>query len=215
MLLIRDRVGICPLFYTIDQGQLVFGSEVKALKPALSNGLSLSAEALDQIFTFWAPVSPHTIFKNVFEVPPGHMMVVDRSTIKSIQYWEWSYDEDFSQASEEQSIGELHDLLIDATKIRLRSDVPVGAYLSGGLDSSSIVALIHKYGNVPLRTFSLNFDQGNFDEANFQQALVKKLGTEHSNIMVGADDIARAFEDTIYHTEAPILRTAPVPMGLL
>ena len=67
LLLIRDRVGICPLFYTIDQGQLVFGSEVKALKPALSNGLSLSAEALDQIFTFWAPVSPHTIFKNVFE----------------------------------------------------------------------------------------------------------------------------------------------------
>jgi asparagine synthase (glutamine-hydrolysing) len=215
LLLIRDRVGICPLFYTVDQGQLVFGSEVKALKPALSNGLSLSAEALDQIFTFWAPVSPNTIFKNVFEVPPGHMMIVDRSTIKSIQYWEWSYDEDFSQASEEQSIGELHDLLIDASKIRLRSDVPVGAYLSGGLDSSSIVALIHKYGNVPLRTFSLNFDQGNFDEANFQQALVKKLGTEHSNIMVGADDIAQAFEDTIYHTEAPILRTAPVPMGLL
>jgi asparagine synthase (glutamine-hydrolysing) len=215
LLLIRDRVGICPLFYTVDQGKLVFGSEVKALKPALSNGLSLSAEALDQIFTFWAPVSPNTIFKNVFEVPPGHMMVVDRSTSKSIQYWEWSYEEDFSQASEEQSIGELHDLLIDATKIRLRSDVPVGAYLSGGLDSSSIVALIHEYGHVPLRTFSLNFDQGNFDEANFQQTLVNQLGTEHSNIMVGAADIARAFKDTIYHTEAPILRTAPVPMGLL
>ena len=215
LLLIRDRVGICPLFYTVDQGKLVFGSEVKALKPALSNGLSLSAEALDQIFTFWAPVSPNTIFKNVFEVPPGHMMVVDRSTIKSIQYWEWSYDDDYSQASEEQSIGELHDLLIDATKIRLRSDVPVGAYLSGGLDSSSIVALINKYGDVPLRTFSLNFDQGNFDEASFQQTLVEKLRTEHSNIMVGADDIARAFKNTIYHTESPILRTAPVPMGLL
>ena len=142
-------------------------------------------------------------------------MVVDRSTIKSIQYWEWSYNEDYSQASEEQSIGELHDLLIDATKIRLRSDVPVGAYLSGGLDSSSIAALINQYGDVPLRTFSLNFDQGNFDEASFQQTLVKKLCTEHSNIMVGADDIARAFKNTIYHTESPILRTAPVPMGLL
>jgi asparagine synthase (glutamine-hydrolysing) len=215
LLLVRDRVGICPLFYTVDQGRFIFGSEVKALKPALSNGLSLSPQVLDQIFTFWAPVSPNTIFENVFEVPPGHMMVVGRNSTRKIQYWDWDYNEEFSGVSEEQLIGELHDLLVDATKIRLRSDVPVGAYLSGGLDSSSIVALIHKYGNVPLRTFSLNFDQGNFDEAQFQQALTAKLATEHSNILVRADDIASSFKETIYHTEAPILRTAPVPMGLL
>lgn len=215
LVLVRDRVGICPLFYTVDQGRLVFGSEVKALKPALSNGLTLSPVALDQIFTFWAPLSPSTIFEDIFEVPPGNMLVVKRDSSQQIQYWDWDCDEDFSGVSEERLIEELHDLLVDATKIRLRSDVPVGAYLSGGLDSSAIVALIHKYGNVPLRTFSLNFDHENFDEARFQRTLIEQLETEHSSLLVKADDIASSFKDTIYHTETPILRTAPVPMGLL
>ncbi len=215
LILVRDRVGICPLFYTVDQGRFIFGSEVKALKPALAHGMSLSPDVLDQIFTFWAPVSPYTIFENVFEVPPGNMLIVKRDNTRQIHYWDWEYPEEFSGMSEEQLIGQLHDLLIDATKIRLRSDVPVGAYLSGGLDSSSIVALIHKYGNVPLRTFSLNFEHENFDEASFQNALTERLETEHSSLVVKADDIRRSFKDTIYHTEAPILRTAPVPMGLL
>ena len=215
LLLVRDRVGIAPLFYTVDQGRFIFGSEVKALRPALSQGLSISPVVLDQIFTFWAPVSPNTIFENVFEVPPGHMLLVEQNSTRKIQYWDWDYDQEFSRESEEQLIGELHDLLVDATKIRLRSDVPVGAYLSGGLDSSSIVALINQYGNIPLRTFSLNFEQGNFDEASFQNALTARLATAHSNILVEADDIAKSFVETIYHTEAPILRTAPVPMGLL
>ena len=215
LLLIRDRVGICPLFYTVDHGRFVFGSEVKAIKPALENGLSLSAVALDQIFTFWAPLSPHTIFDNVFEVPPGNLLLVTSTTSKLTQYWDWDYDIEPCEASEDQLIGEFHDLLVDATCVRLRSDVPVGAYLSGGLDSSSIVALIHRYSNVPLRTFSVNFDQQNFDEAGFQQALTRQLQTEHSSIQVQAGDIAGSFRDTVYHTEAPILRTAPVPMGML
>lgn len=219
LVLVRDRIGICPLFYTIDDGRLVFGSEVKALKPALPKGLSISTASLDQIFTFWAPVSPNTIFENVFEVSPGQMLVVDQGRIQKSQYWDWDYgqngSQDYRTESEEQLIGELHDLLIDATTIRLRSDVPVGAYLSGGLDSSSIVALIHRYGNVPLRTFSVNFDQGNFDEAHYQNSLTAHLETEHSSIVVRAEDIAKSFAWTIYHTEAPILRTAPVPMGIL
>lgn len=220
LVLVRDRIGICPLFYAVDNDRLIFGSEVKALKPALTNGLSISTAALDQIFTFWAPISPQTIFENVFEVSPGQMLVVDRNGVQKHQYWDWNYPQDvgrseYRQESEEQLIGELHDLLVEATTIRLRSDVPVGAYLSGGLDSSSIVALIHRYGNVPLRTFSVNFDQGNFDEAYFQNALTAHLETVHSSIVVSAEDIAKSFVQTIHHTEMPILRTAPVPMGLL
>lgn len=215
LVLVRDRTGICPLFYSLDNGRLIFGSEVKALKPALSQGLKISTTSLDQIFTFWAPVSPNTIFENVFEVSPGHMLVVDPSGTKNVQYWDWDFSADYRTESEEQLIGELHDLLVDATKIRLRSDVPVGAYLSGGLDSSTIVALIHKYGNIPLRTFSLNFDQGAYDELDYQNYLVRHLKTEHSSLMVRPEDITSSLVDTIYHTETPILRTAPVPMGLL
>ncbi len=216
MLLVRDRVGICPLYYTEEAGQLIFASEIKALKPALANGLALNKESLDQIFTFWAPVSPNTMFENVYEVSPGQMLVIEKGNVAKQTYWDWNLStSNFSLGSEEQLAGELHDLLIDATKIRLRADVPVGAYLSGGLDSSVLVAMIHHYGNVPLTTFSLNFNEADFDEKSYQSLLINHLKADHSHLMVKTEDIAKNFKQTIYHTESPILRTAPVPMGML
>jgi len=216
LILIRDRVGICPLYFTQDNGRLVFASEIKALKPALSNGLEINKEALDQIFTFWAPVSPNTFFKNIYEVSPGQLIVLENNKLEKYQYWDWEFNSrDFWQTSEEQQAEELHDLLISATKIRLRADVPVGAYLSGGLDSSVLVAMIHHYGNVPLRTFSLNFNDTDFDEKTYQSSLIRHLHAEHSHLMIKTQDIARNIKQTLYHTETPILRTAPVPMGLL
>ncbi|TQV88909.1 asparagine synthase (glutamine-hydrolyzing) [Aliikangiella coralliicola] len=214
--LVRDRVGICPLYYTNENGQLIFASEIKALKPALANGLTLCKETLDQIFTFWAPVSPNTIFENVFEVSPGQMLVIENGQLNSHKYWDWQFSQDdYLQSSESQQAEELHDLLIDATKIRLRADVPVGAYLSGGLDSSVLVAMIHHYGGVPLRTFSLNFSEAGFDEKSYQSSLIQHLQADHSHLMVKTEDIAQNFKQTIYQTETPILRTAPVPMGML
>ena len=215
LLLIRDRTGICPLFYSFDNGCLLFASEIKALRPALLNGLSMSASSLDQVFTFWAPVSPNTIFENIFEISPGHMMITEPSGSRHIQYWDWSYDAELSTRSEAQLTEELTDLLIDATRIRLRSDVPVAAYLSGGLDSSTIVALIHNHGGIPLRTFSLNFEDKNLDEREFQDLLIKRFDTAHTRLVVKPEDISDALVDTINHTESPILRSAPIPMGLL
>jgi len=109
----------------------------------------------------------------------------------------------------------LINLLIDATKIRLRSDVPVGAYLSGGLDSSVLVALIHHYGDVPLRTFSIGFDDESLDESHFQKLMIRHMKTEHSHVQCFRQSIADNFIKTIWNTEMPILRTAPVPMSLL
>lgn len=216
LVLIRDRVGICPLFYTLDSGRLLFASEVKALRPALSKGLHICKEALDQIFTFWAPVSPQTIFENVYELSPGQMLVLEDGRINRHTYWDWeSPDQDFWCSSEKEQAAELHDLLIDATAIRLRADVPVAAYLSGGLDSSVLVAMIHHFGNVPLTTFSLNFSEADFDEKAYQAVLTRHLQADHSHLMVNTEDIAGNFKQTLYHTETPILRTAPVPMGLL
>jgi len=214
--LVRDRVGICPLYYTLENDCLIFASEIKALKPALKNRLEINREALDQIFTFWAPVSPQTFFKNIFEVSPGQLIVLENNKIEKYQYWDWQFsNRDFWTISEDQQAQALHELLVEATRIRLRADVPVGAYLSGGLDSSVLVAMIHHYTNVPLRTFSLNFSDDSFDEKKYQSLLIDHLQTKHSRLKVATEDIARNFKQSLYHTESPILRTAPVPMGLL
>jgi asparagine synthase (glutamine-hydrolysing) len=216
LVLARDRVGICPLFYTVDKGRLIFASEVKALRPALGSSLRISGEALDQIFTFWATVSPQTVFEGILEISPGTLLVLENGRYEVQRYWDWTFpDADFLDGPIAPLAEELRALLIDATRIRLRSDVPVGAYLSGGLDSSVLVTLIKRYGHVPLRSFSLTFDDERLDESEFQALLVDHLGADHSQMRVPAESVSADLVDTIRHTETPILRTAPVPMGLL
>ena len=217
LLLIRDRVGIVPLFYTQKNNRIYFASEIKSILKVLGVPPTLNYNALDQIMTFWSPVSPETIFKDIYEVSPGHQLAINAKGINKHQYWDWEYpiDETYLKGSEDELAGELKELLIDATRIRLRSDVPVGAYLSGGLDSSSIVTLINNYTNNDLRTFSIGFDEGDFDETDHQNILIKHLNTNHSYVKCSNSDIADEFVDTIWHTETPILRTAPVPMKIL
>ena len=217
LILVRDRTGIAPLFYKEKDARLTFGSEIKAILPALESNPSLNRQALDQLFTFWAPVSPNTIFEGVNELSPGHMLVFHngRSDIK--QYWDWSYKQDgeYLQGNEDELAEELRDKLIQATRIRLRSDVPVAAYLSGGLDSSVLVSIIKNFTDTPLRTFSIEFSDKALDESDFQKELIRYLETDHSKIHCTNQDVAENFIDSIWHTEMPILRSAPVPMGML
>jgi len=217
LMLVRDRVGILPLYYYKDRNKFLFASEIKGIIPALDKRPSLNPSALDQLMTFWSPVSPETIFKNIFEVSPGMMMVIQNGRVREKKYWDWLRENDgeYFEDSEERLAEQLHDLLLDATKLRLRSDVPVGAYLSGGLDSSVLVSLIHHYGGVPLRTFSIGFEEDALDESKYQKEMIDHLSTEHSQITCRNIDIEQNFNETIWHTESPILRTAPVPMGML
>ncbi len=215
--LVRDRPGIAPLFYTTQNGRLLFGSEIKAILPILGQAPRLCPDSLDQLMTSWAPVSPKTMFEDIYEVRPGELLTLKNGQMKHHRYWDWTFPQkgEYRTEPEDQLAGELHDLLVDATKLRLRSDVPVGAYLSGGLDSSVITSLIHHYGGVPLRTFSIGFDDKGFDETNFQQQMIDHLGADHSRVHCSQGDIGRNFLSTIWHTESPILRTAPVPMRIL
>lgn len=214
--LVRDRIGICPLFYTRDAGRLVFGSEIKALLPALAHTPSLSLEGLDQLFTFWAPLSPNTIFAGIREVSPGEIITVANGQLTRTRYWDWPIpDGEYRDAPEADLVDELHDLLVDATRLRLRADVPVGAYLSGGLDSSAIASLVLNHTDNTLRTFSLTFEDQAFDESGYQSALVEHAHVDHSELRVGQAQILEHLEQTVWHTETPILRTAPVPMGML
>ncbi|MCB1778487.1 MAG: asparagine synthase (glutamine-hydrolyzing) [Candidatus Competibacteraceae bacterium] len=217
LLLIRDRVGILPLFYTRQGERLLFASEIKALLPLLAKAPQISPAALDQIFTFWSPSSPNTLFEDIFEVPPGYLLVLENGQVRESAYWDWRFPEqdDYLTGSTAELAEELYELLADATRIRLRADVPVGAYLSGGLDSSALVALIRRHSDAPLKTFSIGFEDKALDESVFQQQLVEHLGVEHHRVFCHNRDIAEDFPATVFHAETAILRTAPTPMRRL
>jgi len=219
LVLTRDRVGITPLFFFQEGQRLFFGSEIKSILPCMKQSPSLNPASLDQLFTFWSPVVPDTLFEGVSEVKPGELTIIEKGLVSHHRYWEWEFPEHSSDAYLPGSVSELAEeleqKLVDATKIRLRSDVPVAAYLSGGLDSSALVSIIHHHGNVPLRTFSIGFEDKKLDESSFQQKLIKHLDADHSNILCSSSDIADNFEKAIWHTESTILRSAPIPMMLL
>ena len=212
--LVRDRMGVRPLYYTWLKGTIVFGSEAKALLAFPGIEAAMDIEALDQIFTLWAPIAPQTAFKDIFELPPGHLMVVENGRAATRAWWSLDYPDagETDARSENEVAGELLALLDDATRIRLRADVPVGSYLSGGLDSSLVSALAARHIGDRLRTFSVTFDSAEHDESGFQAEMVRALGTEHTSIATSGDDIARAFPDVVQAAERPILRTAPAPL---
>ena len=169
--------------------------------------------ALDQIFTFWFPLCPRTPFKDIFELPPAHLLVAENGSVTIRRYWQQQFSDDLVDRRSETTIAaEVRELLTDATRIRLRSDVPVGAYLSGGLDSSIVAAMTRQIKQEKLHTFSVTFESAEFDESAFQREMADALGTEHTSIACRTVDIGRMFPDVIRATERPILRTAPAPM---
>ncbi len=222
LFLARDRLGVRPLFYTVINHTLLFGSEIKAILADPRVTPSLDPTTLEQIFTFWSPLSPRTAFKGITELPPGHYLLTQAGEISIKQYWALEFPHDGSESALRQKppapdsyLDELESLLIDAVNIRLRADVPVGAYLSGGLDSSLISSIIRNTTNTRLDTFSIAFDDPHYDESAFQRQMARFLNTDHQVVQASYADIGAVFPDVIWHTELPIMRTSPAPMFLL
>lgn len=217
LLLARDRMGVRPLYYTFHQNTLFFASEIKALLQIPGLQPKLDLHALDQCFTFWFPLVPRTPFVGIHELPPGHVLIARGQHIDVKRYWQLQYPNagDEPQRNENEAAEELLALLVDATRIRLRADVPVGAYLSGGLDSSAVTALIRRFTSNTLRTFSVGFEHPEFDETPYQQEMVRALQTDHTSITCRTQDIGQMFPEVIRHAERPILRTAPAPLFAL
>ena len=217
LFLSRDRLGIRPLFYTTSGGKFLFASEIKSLFAHADVAREIDPRGLNQLFTFWSTLPGRTVFRGIRELPPGHNLTVRQGNIRVRRYWQLDYPRELedSCSTEEECAGRLYDLLADATRLRLRSDVPVGAYLSGGLDSAVTTALIKRCTSAHLKTFSVTFDDAQFDESAYQQQVVDALGTDHRATRCRCEDIGRAFPEVIWHTEQPVLRTAPVPLYLL
>jgi asparagine synthase (glutamine-hydrolysing) len=216
LVMARDRMGVRPLYYTVQDGVLVFASEVKSLFLYPGLKAELDPLGLDQTFTFWAPLAPRTAFKDIFELPPGHQLVAEHGIIKVTPYWTLRYparDEQL-KLSDLDAEEQVKALLAHATRIRMRADVPVGAYLSGGFDSSATTALAKQH-NDRLRTFSLEFESPELDESAYQRTLVAALRTDHSALRCKGSDIAASFPAVIRHTERPVVRAAPAALFLL
>lgn len=209
--LVRDRFGVRPLHYALlPDGTLVFGSEAKALFASGYVEPAPDLHGLDEIFTLWGPWAPRTAFAGVRQVPPGGLVTWQDGRIVEETTW-WSPELGLRGEPE----GDLEELLADSVRLRLRADVPVGTYLSGGLDSSLITALARREVGPELRTFSIAFRDPRYDERAHQERVARALGTRHHAIEVGPRQIADAFESVVRHTEMPVVRTAGVPLFLL
>lgn len=220
LFLSRDRLGVRPLFYTTTPGgNFLFASEIKALFTCPDVRRQFDWEALGQILTFWHALPPKTAFSGVCELPPGHSATVRDGAVEVRPYWQLEYrpDEwvaDGSPLREQALAQQLLHLLRDATRLRLRSDVPVGAYLSGGLDSTVVTSIASGMAG-RLCTFSVRFESGDLDEGPFQNEAVRFLRTEHREIRCSNRAIADSFPAVVRHTETPLVRTGPVPLFLL
>ncbi|GAB1469204.1 asparagine synthase (glutamine-hydrolyzing) [Chloroflexota bacterium] len=216
LILARDRMGVRPIYYTTRTDFLLFASEAKALFTHPGIDPELDPVSVAQVFTFWSTLSPRSSFRNIFSIPPGHFLTVHHNEVKVHSYWHLKVKAcDTTPDSLDQAADELRWLLNDAVRLRLRSDVPVGAYLSGGLDSSSITALTYQHTATRLKTFSIAFQESSFDESHYQRGMNEFLNVDNETIHCSPREIGESFSQAVFHAEMPLLRTALVPMFLL
>jgi asparagine synthase (glutamine-hydrolysing) len=218
LILSRDRMGVRPLYFTRDRHRLAFASEVKALFADPGVARSFDPVGLGQTFTYWSTVAPRTVYRGIEQLEPGHVAILDRDGFRRRPYWTIDFPERGSEPGQDvvANTEELRDRLVEAARLRfLRSDVPVGAYLSGGIDSSVTAAVIARYTDAPLHTFSLRFEDQEYDEGEYQQKIAAELGTQHEEIVVSPAEVGEVFPEVVRHTETPVLRAAPAPLLLL
>ena len=211
--LARDRFGILPLYYAERDGDLYFASEVKALLVTGEVERALDPQGLDEIFTFWAARPPRTPFRGIRALEPGCCARWQDGRLAVRRYYALDYAEAATEPAD--ALEALDELLRSAVRLRLQADVPVGGYLSGGIDSSIVCALAAAGSPLALRTFSVTFEDPTLDESAYQQAVAADVRSRHAVRRIGRGDIARVFPDVIRHTETPLVRTAPAPLYLL
>ncbi|HCU11512.1 MAG TPA: asparagine synthase (glutamine-hydrolyzing) [Gemmatimonadetes bacterium] len=206
----RDRFGVRPFFYAQRKGALYFGSEIKAILASGEVEASLDRRGLDETFTFWAPRPPRTAFAGIASLEPGTYGILKDGALWLHRYYELDYPE--AGAEPVDVVEQLDEIMLRSVGMRMRADVPVGAYVSGGLDSSITASLAASASPHALRSFSVTFDDPQFDESDFQREVAADVGSIHTTAAISQGSIAESFPEVLRHTETPLVRTAPVPM---
>jgi asparagine synthase (glutamine-hydrolysing) len=215
----RDRIGVRPFFWTLHEGRFLFASEVKALFAVPGVTRAFDLRGLSEVLTFWCAAAPRTVWQGISELPPGCTLTIAAGAsgarrVEIRRYWQLDYSVDDSRASG-QCVEELTALLLDAARIRLRADVPVGAYVSGGLDSSVIAGIVRRHTQTRLQTFSVTFEDPDYDESAYQREVVELLGTQHTAVHASNDLIGSVFPELTWFMETPVVRSAPAPLYVL
>lgn len=206
--LARDRAGVKPLYYYQDESKLFFGSEIKSI---IAAGIEpkIDQQSLALFMTYNYVPSPHTIFQSIVHVKPGHYLEIDADGIKDTTWWQLN-NTSHESYSESQFIEEFNAILSDAVRLRMQCDVPYGAFLSGGLDSSSVLGMMKRHSQDPIKTFSIGFHDKRFDESIYAFEASQRFGSDH--VLKKVDkEIISLWPDVIYHCDQPHGDTSFIP----
>ena len=208
----RDRIGIKPLFYFYSNRSFIFSSEIKSIRKVLNNQLSINDSMIDVYLSSGYCYGNDTLFNEIKKLEPGHSVLISNNDIKINKYWDVSYSSEFSY-SERKYLSDLDELIVDATKIHLRSDVPLGVFLSGGLDSSAIVALMHALDIRNINTFSVGWDLGdNFNEFKYSRQVSNDFNTKHYEYVMNERIFMEAFDEYLHYMDEPVTEAAAISL---
>ena len=211
LFLARDRVGVKPLYYTAQNGVFLFASEIKSLLQHDRVTVEIDPTAIDEFMTFGYVQSPKTIFRNIFRVPEGHTLTWQDGRIHLRQYWDLEFKSDETTPIADQC-DYLVDLLADSLRLRLRSDVPLGVLLSGGVDSSAVTALLARSGS-RIKTFSIGYDAGkDFNELSYAKRVAEQFGTEHHELVLEPRSCEAFMPRFVYHMDEPVTEGAAISL---
>lgn len=214
LLLVRDRLGIKPLYYWHQGNKVLFGSELKSLLQTPWPKPAINLKALNDYLSFGYVPDPETIFAGVKKLPPGHILIAHRGVVETKRYWELPWPEHSNVPREEECCEQVGELLREAVRLRLVSEVPLGALLSGGLDSSTVVALMSRLAGRPVKTFSIGFAEKDFSELTYARAVAQRFQTDHHELIVRpqAADLA---ERLMGHFDEPFGDPSAIPTYLV
>jgi asparagine synthase (glutamine-hydrolysing) len=213
LLLVRDRLGIKPVYYFLGEDFLAFSSEIKGLLALNAISPQLNLQALHDYLTFRYTVAPETMIRNVYKLPPGHVLLAQSGRVSLRQYWDIDYSEKLVM-SEEKYAAEFQDRLASATASHLMSEVPLGVLLSGGIDSTIVTSLVSEARGSGVKTFSVAFadDGQSYDERSYAHLAARHYGTEHHDIVITHEDFVRALPECIWHMDEPMADPASIPL---
>ncbi|MBE5890210.1 MAG: asparagine synthase (glutamine-hydrolyzing) [Lachnospiraceae bacterium] len=216
LILVRDQIGICPLFYTVADDRVIYGSEIKGILEYPGIERKLNMKAVDQLMNYPGVVSPNTFFKNIYSLRAGHMLLIrPEQEIQDIEYWDLQYSPEEEDKGEEYYVENLRELLKKAISRRLIADVPIGFYISGGLDSSVVACYIGKFLLNSYYSFSAEIGEGDLDESEYQKIVKDCVKSEHYSTKVAEEEIWNNIGNVIYHAESAVKESYDVAAYML